>query len=164
MRTDNKWWKSGDASRIETTNISRSVDCDIHTGLFHPGPKEPVALMHRVAKKRARGSGRGLAEERKRVTTRHNLLRRFGKPGLCARHTCASMPASIMGGSGRSVGNQVEQKASNLCMKRTFWKAAPVVVFALVSIGCGGEPGHHGTPSDPNEEQGNPKAQPEKSI
>jgi hypothetical protein len=74
------------------------------------------------------------------------------------------MPASMMGGSGRSVGNQVEQKASNLCMKRTFWKAAPVVVFALVSIGCGGEPGHHGTPSDPNEEQGNPKAQPEKSI
>ena len=50
-------------------------------------------------------------------------------------------------------------------MKSKLWKIAPLVVFAFVSIGCGGtEPGHRGTPSDPNEEQGNPKAQPEKSI
>lgn len=49
-------------------------------------------------------------------------------------------------------------------MKSKLWKIAPAIVFAFVSIGCGGVPGHHGTPSDPNEEQGNPKAQPEKSI
>jgi hypothetical protein len=51
-----------------------------------------------------------------------------------------------------------------LYMKSRLWKIAPVIALALASIGCGGEPGHHGTPSDPNEEQGNPKAQPEKSI
>ncbi len=49
-------------------------------------------------------------------------------------------------------------------MKSKLWKIAPVLVFAVASVGCGGEPGHHGTPSDPNEQQGNPKAQPEKSI
>lgn len=47
---------------------------------------------------------------------------------------------------------------------RTLCKFAPVVVLALVSYGCGGEPGHHGTPSDPNEQQGNPNAKPEQSI
>ena len=52
-----------------------------------------------------------------------------------------------------------------LSMKSKLWKIAPVVAFALASIGCGGEPGHRGTQiGDPNEQQGNPKAQPEKSI
>ena len=37
-----------------------------------------------------------------------------------------------------------------------------VVAFTLCS--CSGDRGHYGTPSDPNEQQGNPKAQPEKSI
>lgn len=49
-------------------------------------------------------------------------------------------------------------------MNRSLWKIVPIVALALATWSCGGEPGHHGTPSDPNEQQGNPKAQPEKSI
>jgi hypothetical protein len=49
-------------------------------------------------------------------------------------------------------------------MNRSLWKLAPVFALALVSFGCGGEPGRRGTQFDPNNEQGNPKAQPEKSI
>lgn len=37
--------------------------------------------------------------------------------------------------------------------------------FALLCLcGCGGDRGHYGTPSDPNEQQGNPNAKPENSI
>ena len=38
---------------------------------------------------------------------------------------------------------------------------------ALLILGlssCGGDRGHYGTPSDPNEQQGNPNAKPENSI
>jgi len=49
-------------------------------------------------------------------------------------------------------------------MMRKLWDIMPVIVLAVAACGCGGEPGHHGTPGDPNEQQGNPKAQPEKSI
>lgn len=35
----------------------------------------------------------------------------------------------------------------------------------LLCLGaCNGDRGHYGTPSDPNEQQGNPQAKPEKSI
>jgi len=37
------------------------------------------------------------------------------------------------------------------------------VMLAAVTCGCGGQ-GERGSPRDPNEQQGNPKAQPEKSI
>ncbi len=42
-----------------------------------------------------------------------------------------------------------------------------VSLSILVFIGlcsCSGDRGHYGTPSDPNEQQGNPNAKPENSI
>ena len=38
------------------------------------------------------------------------------------------------------------------------------VVLTLGLCGCQGDRGHYGTPSDPNEQQGNPNAKPENSI
>lgn len=38
------------------------------------------------------------------------------------------------------------------------------LTLVCVLLSCGGEPRHHGTPSDPNEQQGNPNAKPEESI
>ena len=42
-------------------------------------------------------------------------------------------------------------------------KVLLAVVLAAIACGCGGQ-GERGSPRDPNEQQGNPKAQPEKSI
>jgi hypothetical protein len=47
---------------------------------------------------------------------------------------------------------------------RNLWKFVPLVVLVAATWDCGGEPGHRGTPSDPNQQQGNPNAQPENSI
>jgi hypothetical protein len=46
---------------------------------------------------------------------------------------------------------------------RPYLTTALIIGLALTTYGCG-EPGHHGTPSDPNEQQGNPEAHPEQSI
>ncbi|MBV8708186.1 MAG: hypothetical protein JO182_31135 [Acidobacteriaceae bacterium] len=44
------------------------------------------------------------------------------------------------------------------------WKVLPVLFLGLL-CGCkSSDRGHYGTPSDPNEQQGNPNAKPEKSI
>jgi hypothetical protein len=42
-------------------------------------------------------------------------------------------------------------------------KALLALVLAGMTCGCGGQ-GERGSPRDPNEQQGNPKAKPEKSI
>ena len=42
-------------------------------------------------------------------------------------------------------------------------KSALIVSLCFGLCSCG-VPGHHGTPSDPNEQQGNPDAHPEQSI
>jgi hypothetical protein len=47
---------------------------------------------------------------------------------------------------------------------RMIWKVTPLILLGL-ACGCGNsDHGHHGTPSDPNEQQGNANAQPEKSV
>ncbi len=47
---------------------------------------------------------------------------------------------------------------------RTVWKVFTIVLLGLTCACGSSDRGHHGTPSDPNEQQGNPNAQPEKSI
>ena len=44
---------------------------------------------------------------------------------------------------------------------RRLTKLAPLLLLSVLLYGC--HP-HRGTPSDPNEQQGNPNAHPEKSI
>ncbi len=47
-------------------------------------------------------------------------------------------------------------------MTRT--KLISTMILLGVLSGCNGDRGHYGTPSDPNEQQGNPKAKPEQST
>ncbi len=42
-------------------------------------------------------------------------------------------------------------------------KLLPFILIAGLAVSCGGQP-QIGSPNDPNEQQGNPKAQPEKSV
>jgi hypothetical protein len=46
-----------------------------------------------------------------------------------------------------------------MCFRTVF---ATILMIGL--CGCGGDRGHTATPSDPNEQQGNPNAKPEKSV
>ena len=43
-------------------------------------------------------------------------------------------------------------------------KVLAILVLTLSLCACNSDTGHHGTPSDPNEQQGNPNAKPEESM
>ena len=48
---------------------------------------------------------------------------------------------------------------------RKVWKVLPVFLLVLTcACSKSSDRGHYGTPSDPNEQQGNPNAKPENSI
>ena len=47
---------------------------------------------------------------------------------------------------------------------RKVWKVLPVLFLVLTCACTSSDRGHRSTPSDPNEQQGNPNAQPEKSV
>ena len=47
---------------------------------------------------------------------------------------------------------------------RKVWKILPVLILGLTCACGSSDHGHHGTPSDPNEQQGNPNAKPEEST
>ena len=44
------------------------------------------------------------------------------------------------------------------------WKVLPVLILGFTCACASSDHGHHGTPSDPNEQQGNPNAKPEDSV
>jgi hypothetical protein len=44
------------------------------------------------------------------------------------------------------------------------WKILPVLILGLTCACGSSDRGHHSTPSDPNEQQGNPNAKPEEST
>lgn len=47
---------------------------------------------------------------------------------------------------------------------RKLWKVLPVLLLGLTWACGNSERGHRGTPSDPNQQQGNPDAKPEETT